>query len=75
MVKVGVTHPELDGERFWGLVKEKNGANIVIQVDQDMLYTDQHGVMDQDVLIVQEQNIFGVMDATGVPLWVANATK
>ena len=70
-VKVGVTHAELSGERFWGLVKERKGVGIVLQVDQDMIHSDQHGVSDQDVLIVQERNIFGIVDGGGVSVWVA----
>lgn len=70
-VKVGVTHTELSGERFWGRVKSRAGANIIIEVDQDMRYSDQHGVSDQDVLIVQEQNVFGIVDNLGKTVWEA----
>jgi len=69
-VKVGVTHPELNGERFWGIVR-KVGANLEIQIDQDMVNSAQHGLNDKDVLFVQHRHIFGIMDANGVTLWVA----
>ena len=70
-VKVGVTHPELSGERFWGRVKERMGPDIVIQVDQDMLHSSEHGLFDKDILVVQEQNVFGIADARGVTVWEA----
>ena len=70
-VKVGVTHPELTGERFWGRVKERMGPDIVIQVDQDMLHSIEHGLCDKDILIVQEQNVFGIADACGLTVWEA----
>jgi hypothetical protein len=70
-VKVGVTHPELDGERFWELFKERIGPDIVIQVDQDMVHSKEHGLCDKDTLIVEEQNVFGIVDARGVTVWEA----
>jgi hypothetical protein len=71
LVKVGVTHPELSGERFWGRVTQKTGANIVIEVDQDMRYSTQHGVSDKDALAVREQNVFGITDTAGATVWQA----
>jgi hypothetical protein len=68
-VKVGVEHPDLSGERFWGLVKEKTGHGIMIRVDQDMLYTTQHGIADEDLMLVTERNVFGIMTANGVRVW------
>jgi len=47
------------------------GPDIVIQVDQDMLHSSEHGVCDKDILIVQEQNVFGIVDARGVTVWEA----
>jgi len=70
-VKVGLTHTELIGERFWGRVRGRSGANIEIEVDQDMRYSDQHGVSDQDVMVVQEQNVFGIVNSRGEPVWEA----
>ncbi len=71
IVKVGVTHAALGGERFWGLVKEKTGDTIAIQVDQDMLSSEQHRVADGDILIVHERNIFGIIDRQGMSIWEA----
>jgi hypothetical protein len=70
-VKVGVTHSELIGERFWGRVKSRAGADIVIEVDQDMCHSDQHGLSDGDILIVQDQNVFGIVDNLGKTVWKA----
>src|SRR5579863_7777014 len=70
-VKVGLTHPDLNGERFWGLVKQKTETGLLIQVDQDMLYTSQHGVSDGDILFVVKQNVFGIVDGGGVTVWEA----
>jgi hypothetical protein len=70
-VKVGVTHPHLGGERFWGLVKERTERSIVIEVDQDMTQTDHHGISDGDILSVTERNIFGIVTGGGVTAWKA----
>jgi hypothetical protein len=70
-VKVGVTHPERSGERFWGCVKQRVGPDIVIQVAQDMVHSNEHGLCDRDVLVVQEQNVFGITDEGGVTVWEA----
>jgi hypothetical protein len=70
-VKVGVTHPDLSGERFWGLVKERAGPGIVIEVDQDTCYADQHGISDKDILSVTERNVSGIVADTGVTVWEA----
>jgi sensor domain CHASE-containing protein len=70
-VKVGVTHPELSGERFWGIVKERRGRNFVIQVDQDLIHTAHHGIRDRDVLSVGEENVFGITDSRGNQVWAA----
>ncbi len=70
-VKVGLTHSDLSGERFWGRVRGRSGANIEIEVDQDMRYSAQHGVSDQGVLIVQEQSVFGIADSYGESVWEA----
>jgi|SRR5581483_9122969 len=70
-VKVGVTHPELSGERFWGIVKQRKGRNLVIQVDQDLIYTAQHGIRDRDFLSVCEENVFGITDSRGNSIWEA----
>jgi hypothetical protein len=71
LVKVGLTHPDLSGERFWGLVKERTATGLLIQVDQDLLYTNQHGIADKDILLVAEQNVFGIVDYRGVMVWEA----
>jgi hypothetical protein len=71
LVKVGVTHPELSGERFWGLVKERIGNGFIIQIDQDMRYTGQHGLTDKDILLVTERNVFGIVDSSGTVVWEA----
>jgi hypothetical protein len=68
-VKVGVTHPEVSGERFWGIVQERSGRSLVIQVDQDLIYTAQHGLRDRDILTVREENVFGVRDGQGDVVW------
>ena len=44
---------------------------MVIEVDQDMLYTKQHGVSDKDTLTVREQNVFGITDPAGDEVWKA----
>lgn len=72
LVKVGVSHPDLYGERFWGRVDRRAGPNITIQIQQaDMLHGKEHGIHDQDVLIVQEQHIFGIEDVDGATIWEA----
>lgn len=70
-IKVGVTHPERSGERFWGRVKDRSGSDITIQIDQDLLHSSLHGLSDKDILIVQEYNVFGIVDAGGVTIWEA----
>jgi hypothetical protein len=70
-VKVGVTHPELSGERFWGIVQDRSGPSLVIQVDQDLIYTAQHGLRDRDILTVREENVFGIRDGRGDVVWEA----
>jgi hypothetical protein len=74
-IKVGVTHAELTGERFWGVVKEMTGNAIELQIDQDLLYTEQHGLSDKDLLLVQPHNVFGILDAGGVSLWPINESS
>jgi hypothetical protein len=71
VVKIGLTHPDLSGERFWGLVKERTVTGLLVQVDQDMLYTSQHGISDRDILWVEEQNVFGIVNGVGVTVWEA----
>ena len=70
-VKVGVTHVDLNGERFWGVVKARIGDDILIQIDQDLNQGDHHGLADKDILLVHEENIFGIVDASGATVWEA----
>lgn len=50
-------------------MKEMTGNTIELQIDQDLLYTEQHGLSDKDVLLVQPHNVFGILDAGGMSLW------
>ena len=71
LVKIGVTHPDSSGERFWGVVKQRNDRTLVIQVDQDLNYSSLHGLADKDILLVGEQNVFGIVDESGLIVWEA----
>jgi hypothetical protein len=70
-IKVGLTHPTLDGERFWACVREKTDRGFVVQVDQDMISTHQHGISDRDLLLVDPKNVFGIVDDAGATVWEA----
>jgi hypothetical protein len=68
LVKIGVSNPEtppttirgtsFTGERFWCRVKETSAENLIVMVVQsDMLYADQHGVHHGDRLTVERRHI------------------
>lgn len=62
-VKIGVNSPEdvpiieSFGERFWVVVAAKIAGGYVVQVKNDLIYVDQHGVDFNDYLFVEPQHI------------------
>ena len=71
-VKVGVTHRDLPSERLWGIVKDNTGADITIEINQDLVCSQHHGLCDKDVLLVQQRHIFGIVDNRGASIWQAD---
>jgi len=68
-VKVGVAHPKMTGERFWGEVKNLTDNGMEIAVQQDMVHTALHGLSDKDTLMVQRRHVFGICDKSGDFVW------
>jgi hypothetical protein len=68
-VKIGVSQAGLSGERFWGVVKQRIGQEFFVQIDQDLRLSDEHGLRDKDIVLVQEKHIFGIADSSGTMIW------
>ncbi len=48
------------GERFWTIITKINGDNITAIVDNDLLYTDEHGFKYKDVITFIKDNIHSI---------------
>lgn len=63
-VKVGVEFPQLPsgvhGERFWVHVSSKDKQGYVGAVDNELVFTDQHGLKLHDVIRFRADNIMEI---------------
>lgn len=48
-------------ERFWLHVTERTGDDITGRVDNDLIYTDKHGIKYNDILKVKTHHVYSVM--------------
>lgn len=67
-VKIGIEFEALEngccGERFWCRVERRIGQKLQVRVTQaDMLHAAQHGVHDDDVLIIDPRHVLSTMEA------------
>jgi hypothetical protein len=59
------------GERFWCRVEEVTNSGYQVVVQQDMVRTRFHGLVDKDELQVEGRHIFGILDNTMQSVWEA----
>lgn len=60
-VKIGVEMPSGRGERFWVKVSSKDGDLIHGVVDNDLVYTDEHGLDDTDAVSFEPRHILDIL--------------
>jgi hypothetical protein len=47
-------------ERFWAEIKEIEGSTITAVVDNDLIYTEQHGLQLGDYIQFEKQHIYNI---------------
>lgn len=61
-VKIGLVANREQGERFWAIIEEVDGDKLTVSVDNDLIFTEKHGIKDDDVLVIDRMtNIFNIL--------------
>ena len=50
------------GERFWVKVTWVGGESVVGTVDNDLLFTDEHGLDYGDIITITKENIYDIFN-------------
>lgn len=56
----GIVKVCLDHERFWTIVKEVEGNRIKAEVNNDLLFTDKHGLRCGDIISFEKRHIYSI---------------
>ena len=48
------------GERFWCEVVEVNSEVIKARVDNDLIFTDEHGIRYMDIIQFEKKNVYSI---------------
>ena len=60
-VKIGVRGHDGSGERFWVQVTELTATHLVGRIDNDLLYTDRHGLECDMLVKFEKRHILNIM--------------
>lgn len=60
-VKVGVEKRGGNGERFWVKVSGMRGEEYEGIIDNDLVYTEQHGLEYRDVILFGPEHVLGLL--------------
>lgn len=59
--KVRVLSGDGYSETFWGMFKTRNPHGIVLLVNNDLQYSNHHGLRDNELITVQPENILAII--------------
>ena len=62
-LKIGDTVKVCVGkERFWNIIKEIKGGKIIAEVDNELVYTNEHGLDLGDIISFKTENIYQIYE-------------